>query len=89
VARRARARCRRYGRRVQRRFLDTLQEQPLVLGAIGLAVGAPIGAALPATETEDEWMGHTRDQVKERVRRLSRPTRQGARSRARGLRNRP
>ncbi len=38
--------------------LSTLfDEQPLILGAIGLAVGAAIGAALPMTETEDSLMG--------------------------------
>jgi hypothetical protein len=39
-----------YGRRVRRGFFDTLHEQPLVLGALGLAAGAAIGAALPVTE---------------------------------------
>jgi hypothetical protein len=56
-----------YGRRVRRGFLDTLHEQPLVMGALGLAVGAAIGAALPATETEDEWLGDTRDRLKDRA----------------------
>ena len=54
----------RYGRHVHRGFLETLEEQPLVLGAIGVAVGAALGAALPATEREDELMGETRDQLK-------------------------
>jgi hypothetical protein len=56
-----------YGQRARRGFLDTLNEQPLVMGALGLAVGAAIGAALPATETEDEWMGETRDRLKDRA----------------------
>ena len=54
----------RYGRRARRGFLDTLEEQPLVLGAIGVAVGAALGAALPATDSEDELMGETRDRLK-------------------------
>ena len=54
----------RYGRRVRRSFFETLEDQPLVLGAIGVAVGAALGAALPATEHEDELMGETRDQLK-------------------------
>lgn len=53
-----------YGRRARRGFLDTLEEQPLVLGAIGVAVGAALGAALPATEREDELMGETRDRLR-------------------------
>ena len=52
-----------YGRRVRRGFFDTLHEQPLVLGALGLAAGAAIGAALPATEKEDEWLGDSRDRL--------------------------
>jgi hypothetical protein len=56
-----------YGRQVRRGFFDTLHEQPLVLGALGLAAGAAIGAALPATEREDEWLGDSRDRLKERA----------------------
>ena len=79
-ARDAQARAGYYGRRVQRGFLDTLQDQPLVLGAFGLAVGAAIGAALPATATEDEWMGDTRDRLKNRAERLSREQLEKARA---------
>jgi hypothetical protein len=56
-----------YGGRVRRGFFDTLHEQPLVLGALGLAAGAAIGAALPKTEREDEWLGDSRDRLKERA----------------------
>jgi len=38
-------------------------EQPLVLGALGIALGAAIGAFLPATRREDELMGSTRDDL--------------------------
>ena len=48
-------------------FFDTLHEQPLVLGALGLAAGAAIGAALPTTDKEDEWLGDSRDRLKERA----------------------
>ena len=34
-----------------------LHEQPLILAALGIAAGAAIGAALPTTSTEDEWLG--------------------------------
>ncbi len=43
-------------------------EQPLALGAIGLALGALFASALPPTRREDELMGETRDQMKERAR---------------------
>ena len=56
-----------YGRRARRGFFDTLHEQPLVLGALGLAAGAAIGAALPTTAKEDEWLGDSRDRLAERA----------------------
>ncbi len=43
-----------------------MREQPLVLGAIGVALGAAIGALLPGTATEDRLMGEARDAVAER-----------------------
>lgn len=51
---------------LQRSFEDTLQEQPLLLGALGMALGAGLGALFPSTEREDRVMGRTRDQVVER-----------------------
>lgn len=44
-----------------------LQEQPLVLGAIGIAVGAAVGALLPGTKTEDRLMGEASDAVTQQV----------------------
>ena len=38
-------------------------DQPLVVGAVGLAVGALLGALLPSTEQEDAVMGETRDKL--------------------------
>ena len=39
-------------------------DNPLVVGAIGLAIGAAFGAALPNTETEDRLMGAEADELK-------------------------
>jgi hypothetical protein len=39
------------------------EEQPLVLGALGLAVGAALGAVVPRTEHEDALMGDVRDRA--------------------------
>jgi ElaB/YqjD/DUF883 family membrane-anchored ribosome-binding protein len=47
--------------RLREGFLRLLEEQPLLVGAIGLAVGAAIGAALPRTEQEDRLLGETSD----------------------------
>jgi len=43
---------------------DLFEAQPLALGAIGLAIGAGIAAALPTSETEINYMGETSDAVK-------------------------
>jgi ElaB/YqjD/DUF883 family membrane-anchored ribosome-binding protein len=43
--------------RVRDNFSTMLDEQPLVLGAIGVAIGALIGSALPETEYEHRLMG--------------------------------
>lgn len=40
-----------------------MDEQPLMLGALGAAIGTLLGAALPATRREDEFMGHHRDRL--------------------------
>lgn len=43
---------------------DTLMhEQPLVLGALGIAVGALIAGVLPTTRQEDELLGEASDQL--------------------------
>ena len=50
---------------------DSLSElfraQPLALGAIGLAIGAGIAAALPATDLEAEYFGKASDDLKEKA----------------------
>ncbi|HEX4769015.1 MAG TPA: hypothetical protein VH414_22350 [Lichenihabitans sp.] len=51
-------------RRVASQLPGVLHEQPLILAALGVAVGAAIGAALPTTSTEDEWMGGTSASVR-------------------------
>lgn len=44
-------------------FNQLLQEQPLALGAIGIAVGALLAAAVPHTRREDEMLGEASDRV--------------------------
>ena len=48
-------------------FADLLDRQPLVLGALGLAVGAGVAAALPSLAAE-EVMGGTLDGLRSSVR---------------------
>jgi ElaB/YqjD/DUF883 family membrane-anchored ribosome-binding protein len=44
-----------------------VHQQPLALGAIGLAVGAVIAASLPRTRQEDRLMGAARDRMAEQA----------------------
>ncbi|HEY1541559.1 MAG TPA: DUF3618 domain-containing protein [Xanthobacteraceae bacterium] len=48
-----------------RNVMEYLQEQPLVLAGIGLAVGAMLGTSLPSTEMEDNLMGDVSDATKQ------------------------
>lgn len=43
------------------------REQPLVLGALAVAVGAALGALLPSTAREDEWLGEHKERATERL----------------------
>jgi hypothetical protein len=57
----------RRGRDIGSNLVSTIGDQPLVLGALGLALGAALGASLPETETEDRLMGEASDAVKEQA----------------------
>jgi hypothetical protein len=46
---------------------DFFEDQPLALGVLGLAIGAGIAAALPATETESRLMGEASDDLKQKA----------------------
>lgn len=48
-------------------FDHLLTEQPLVVAAVGLALGAILGAALPMTQQENRWMGETSDNVTDKI----------------------
>jgi hypothetical protein len=42
-------------------------EQPLLLGAIGIAIGAGIAASLPRTEIEAEYLGEASDELRQKA----------------------
>jgi hypothetical protein len=46
---------------------ELFRAQPLVLGAVGLAIGAGIAAALPATDLEAKYFGEASDDFKEQA----------------------
>jgi ElaB/YqjD/DUF883 family membrane-anchored ribosome-binding protein len=55
-------------RQAQAQIENFVQEQPLIVGAIAVAVGAAIGAALPTTEYENRTLGDLRDRTIEKAR---------------------
>lgn len=59
-------------RQARSRFDDLVQEQPLAFGALALAAGALIGAALPMTEYENRWVGPVHDRTVERAKEMGR-----------------
>jgi len=68
---------------MQGNLTATLERQPLVLGAIGLAIGAGIASAFPATETENKLLGDTGVAFKDNVRELAAGAADAARTVAR------
>lgn len=44
-------------------FSRMLDENPMAVGAIGIAVGALLGAIIPKTRKEDEWLGEHSDRI--------------------------
>ncbi|AHL74698.1 hypothetical protein CH92_06130 [Stutzerimonas stutzeri] len=49
-------------------FNQLLQEQPLALGAIGIALGALLAASVPPTRREDEALGEMSDRMTDKLR---------------------
>lgn len=48
-------------------FEHMLEEQPLVLGAVAVALGAVLGATLPTSRVENRLLGPTREQLQNRA----------------------
>ncbi|MHB1293696.1 MAG: DUF3618 domain-containing protein [Anaerolineae bacterium] len=53
--------------RVRNRFEEMMEDNPLAVGAIALAVGAAIGMAIPETPQEHRLMGETHDRLIDRA----------------------
>ena len=58
------------GKGFQQTLADMFAQQPLLLGAVGIAVGAAIAASMPASDTENRLMGGTADQLKDQAQEL-------------------
>jgi hypothetical protein len=55
------------GQQARQSLMDVLDREPLVIGALGVAVGAAIGALLPATEFEKEQIGPSTEALREKA----------------------
>jgi hypothetical protein len=55
-----------------RGLVSFVQEEPMVLAGVGLALGAIIGAMVPSTEIEERYLGPTAEQLKEQAREAAR-----------------
>jgi hypothetical protein len=75
-------RVRDYGYGARRSAVRMAEEQPLVLGALGFAVGAVLGALLPTSRTEQRLFGSTADRFKEQAKEMAREGMSEAASRA-------
>ncbi|MCW3149111.1 DUF3618 domain-containing protein [Stutzerimonas stutzeri] len=53
-------------------FSELLEEQPLAVGAIGIALGALLAAAMPPTRREDQLMGSASDKLTGNLRQKAR-----------------
>jgi ElaB/YqjD/DUF883 family membrane-anchored ribosome-binding protein len=65
-------RAARAGGQAQRTVSDLIETEPLILAGLGLAVGAAIGAMIPATEAEERLMGEKLDEWKEEASEMAR-----------------
>ncbi|MCA1604660.1 MAG: DUF3618 domain-containing protein, partial [Acidobacteria bacterium] len=61
-------------RRAGDQFQMTLQENPLAVGAVALALGAAVGLTVPVTRAENEYMGETRDNLIDKAQQVARDT---------------
>lgn len=53
--------------KTQSMLTDVFERQPLILGAIGLAIGAAVAGAFRASNFESEWIGEFSDGVKDNL----------------------
>jgi hypothetical protein len=51
------------GGTLQQNLADTFERQPLLLGAIGIAIGAGMAAAMPTTQMETDMIGDAADRM--------------------------
>ncbi len=57
-------------RQAQYRAVSAFEERPFLFGGLAVAVGALLGAIIPATEYEDQFVGQVRDRAVERAKQM-------------------
>jgi len=55
------------GGQVMKNYNHYIEENPLIVGAVALAVGAAVGFAIPLTKKENEYLGEYRDNIVEKA----------------------
>ena len=56
-----------FGNKAYEKYDEYLEENPLALGALAVAVGAAVGFAIPSTRYEGKMMGEAREHLMERA----------------------
>jgi uncharacterized protein DUF3618 len=57
-------------RRAQYQLISSIEERPLLFAGLAVAIGALLGAVIPATEYEDKVVGELRDRAVERAKQM-------------------
>lgn len=72
-------RVQRGARRTQNQVEAFVDRSPMVAGVVALGAGALLGSMVPATRTEDQWMGSARDEFMHRAEEATEQTMERAR----------
>ena len=73
--------------RAQSSLSDLLERQPLMLGAVGLAIGAAVAGAFRTFDLENEWVGEYSESVKDDLNKRAGAVSQSVREAADTLKN--
>jgi heme exporter protein D len=78
----AREQAMRAGQQTRETFLQTMERHPLLVGGVGLALGALLASAIPSTAQEKRMFGETSEELQRRAREMASQGYQAARSAA-------